>query len=78
MLSPQSFHIRLELRTKRTIIIKTRDTTVDFETWNIEEFLSKEVFAFLALVLFSEIHSDVCTLKGDDKISMLTDSTILD
>ena len=61
MLSPQSLDVALQLRTKGTIVIETRDTTIDLKGGHIEEFLTQQVLALLPFVLFGKIFSSCNT-----------------
>ena len=57
MLPPKSLDIGLQLRAEWAIVIEAGDTTVDLKTGNVEELLSEEVLALLALVLLGQIDS---------------------
>jgi len=56
VLSPEGLDIGLQLRAKRTVVVEARHTTVDLKTGYIEELLSQEVLALLALVLLTQIN----------------------
>jgi hypothetical protein len=55
VLPPDCLHIRLQLRTEGTVVVKPRDTAVNLEAGREEELLLEQILTLLALVFLGQI-----------------------